>query len=529
MENLIFQNFGNIAKSNVVASCHPESHSIGISILKAGGNAIDAFIATTFGDYVVAPGTTSMAGALYVLFKNTKTSKVMNLSGSFKTPFSQNGIWQNNNDPIAKKVLIPGAIAGLNSLHKKYGNMPWDKLLEPAIDLAENGFELSPLYENVLNYRKQFLFSSQYFRNLFLRDNRLLKSGELLKQPILARTLKGIQKDGADYFYRGEWGCNFLKTINKLGGKLILDDISQYEPTWNSHLINTYRDYKFFSPGGLSFGGIKFALAMKILECFDIRKLGHWSKNIDSLELMIKVARQIESEQWIYDYQKLNDNNFIKTCFSAANVGWLCCNLNHSMRHYNFSKHVKHSHLHSAQTVIIDKNGTIVTGMHTIGSYPWGDAIFVDGVALNNSACLANSIPPGHYVPDASSLEIFEKNEKVILAGGFISSSMFPADYQVILNILDFNMTPKQALSSPRFGSFFIDDTIYPVSVDFKKNIIDERYSKSMLRKLQQRGILVGYNKYNDTGMGVVIKIDTASGHTQAAVSEELNGVEAEF
>lgn len=518
-----------IASHAIVASCLPQSHSVGVSILKSGGNSVDAFVATTFADYVVAPGTTSMAGALYAMIYEPKIKKIINLSAGFKSPISLIGLWRNKKDAIGKTILIPGAIAGLFELHTKYGRLAWRKLLDPAIQLAENGFVLSDTYAAILKYRCAILLQSEYSRNLFFCGNRILKAGETLKQPMLATTLKGIQQEGANYLYQGKWAKNFIDTVNQLGGKLILNDLANYKPHWNEPLQSTYRGYEIFAPGGRSYGGIKLTFAMKILERFKIRELGHWSKNVNSLELMIRIARLIESEYWLFDYNNLDNREFISQQLSSENITRLCDKKLWEGKY----KEPYSTPSHSTQTIIVDAEGGMVSGMHTISSYPWGDAIFVGGIPLNNFAPLAIRTGANQYIPDASTFAFVKKDKNIILLDGFFASSMFPADYQVLSNILDFEMDPEQALSTPRFGTFWFDIAGDPSSAanswDVTKNMLDKRYSSTLINELKARGINVTTKGYIDTGMGVVVDRDPHSGLMRGITPEESNGVVTGF
>ncbi|MFI5077432.1 MAG: gamma-glutamyltransferase, partial [Vicinamibacteria bacterium] len=182
----------------MIAACHNRSVDIGLAILQRGGNAVDAFIAVTFADYVQAPGASSLGGPLGALVHDAKSGRVDHLSASLKTASDPAAQWTAGATARGMQVLIPGAAAGLELMHRKRGRLPWSELVAPAERLAREGFPVDYLYAAILGTYRTTLAQSEYGRATFQHaDGTALRPGETLKLPALAATLAAIGKHGA--------------------------------------------------------------------------------------------------------------------------------------------------------------------------------------------------------------------------------------------------------------------------------------------------------------------------------------------
>lgn len=307
--NLADESSMGVAEHALVATCNAESSRVGLGVLKSGGSAIDAFIASTFVDYVVSPGITSMAGSLCLLSYNAQTKKIMNLHAGFKK-FSQH------------EPFIPGAISGLWSVHQKQGKLPWEDLLQPAIALAQDGFPISSLYESILASRQSILHSP-YAKSTFFTKKGLLKKGQILCQPLLAKTLSALANEGRNYFYEGAWAEDFANHACKQNKKEILASLKLYAPLWPHPWRQDYQGHSIYMAGPPSFGGVKLSLALRLLDFFSISKRIHWSKCADTLKLMICISRTVEQESWLYEPIKLNDLKQLNNYWSREALGSL--------------------------------------------------------------------------------------------------------------------------------------------------------------------------------------------------------------
>jgi len=511
------KNSMGVAKHAMVAACHPQSTAIGLAVLKSGGSAVDSFIATTFAEYVLAPGTTSMAGELSLLVYNSAEKESLYLHGGFKTPQLFKGKDSLN---AGNSILIPGAIAGLEAAHSKFGRLPWEKLIEPAINLANDGFEISPLYEDILHSRHPLLKKSPYACHTFFKDGEPLKQGDYLCQPTVAQTLERIASEGSTFFYKGDWAKAFIEAVRKHGGNISLEDMAAYKPLWVPAWKTHYKDNEVHSTNLPAYGGIKVALGLKLLEYFNLGERKHWSVSSDSLELMIRIARFIESGHWLYGNNALNEylaQGQIPDEYISALAEEI---YNPIQPNYALLKGT-----HSYHIIVVDQDGNIASGTHTIGSLPWGDyGIFVGGVPLTSAGIYASQTP-GEFIPDPFSIHFALQNNSPILAVGTFASSMFPADLQILSNLLDFKMSPEEAILTPRFGTFVHNFHTMPISVDTTKNFLDKRIPVFMVSYLKSRGIQVEQEGFVDTGMGVVVQIQNSPRQLYGMTPEFLDGV----
>src|SRR5262245_35320322 len=283
-----------------VAALHPKAREIGIDALKAGGNAYDAFVATTFAEYVLAEGGSSIAGPLGVLAYDAATKKAEYLDADFSTPFDLADAKYDPKRP-GTGALVPGAPAGLEELAKR-GKLGWARLIQPAIDLAQSGFAVSNLFAGILDSEKERLLKSEYARRTFVRpDGAPLKAGDRLVQPELANFLTKLQSVGSRYMYEGEWGDRFLRTVRDAGGVLTEADLRSYRSHWVEPWKVTYRDYTILSSSGRSYGGPWSLMALKTLEQANVGSMPHPSTSAETLEMMIRVAREVWTLPWLFD------------------------------------------------------------------------------------------------------------------------------------------------------------------------------------------------------------------------------------
>jgi gamma-glutamyltranspeptidase/glutathione hydrolase len=371
-----------------------------------------------------------------------------------------------------------------------------------------------------LQSREQNLKRSAYAKATFYKNGKLLQEGDALRQPKLADTLDGIKQKGTEYFYNGKWAHDFIDVIVQLGGVVTVEDLKSYQAIWDTPLSSNYKGYKIFAPSHRSYGGVKLLLSMKILEQLDIKKIGHWSASVDALECMILISRIVDVEGWLHFKHFIDDRAYVNSKLTLEYANKILEKIEEQkFSIYNYSRP------HSAHIIIKDSQGMVVSGTHTINSMPWGEhAIFVGGVALNDFGYASLGVGANQFMPSATSIELVFDSDKLILASGFFASSMFPADFQVLTNILDFDMNLETALKTPRFGNAMLDFSSYPPIADNMRNMIDMRFTQAFKEKLRLRGINVTSEGYVDTGMGVLLQIDYKNKVVRGMSPPELLG-----
>ncbi|MEP2349047.1 MAG: gamma-glutamyltransferase, partial [Algoriphagus sp.] len=244
------------AQNGMVVSDHVIASQVGVDILKKGGNAIDAAVATAFALEVTHPEAGNIGGGGFIVFLNAE-GKVTTFDFREKAPLAASptmfldkdgNIKDNSNHQGLLAVGVPGTVAGLYQAHQKYGKLPWAELVEPSVKLAENGFTMSwGLYNAAVNVTDQDP-GEDIMKNYFKGPNgEIVKPGETWKQPALAKTLKEIQQHGRDGFYKG-WVAQEIEDYMKANGGIITkEDLEKYEAVEREPVKGTFNGYDIYS------------------------------------------------------------------------------------------------------------------------------------------------------------------------------------------------------------------------------------------------------------------------------------------
>ncbi len=486
------------AQHGVVAAAHPLASEAGLKILQLGGNAVDAAVATSFAISVLRPQSTGIGGGGFLLLYRKEEEKVhvldfrerapaaasvnmyVNADGSIKSyNYAGKAVGPASSDgPLS--VGIPGLIAGLIEVHKKYGTLPLHTIMAPAIAIAENGFEVYPHLAKSIERRKHVLETSELSRKIFLPNGRPLGAGEKLLQPELAHTLRKISKIGADYFYNGVFAKELVAEMKHTHGIITHKDLKNYRVKTHEALEGSYHGYRIVSMPPPSSGGIHIIQILNMLENDALAKLGHSS--VAYLHLLSEAMRRAFADRAKY----LGDMEFYKVPLK----GLLSKNYAQQLRQsIDLSKAtpskdlqtVEPSSYESPSTThisVVDRWGNAISTTQTING-TFGSGITVAGVVLNNemddfSAKAgnpnifglvgngANAVAAGKTMLSSMSPTLVfdsQKNLRWILGspGGplIISSTL-----QTIINLIDFHMPLVEAVNAPRIHHQWIPDSI---------------------------------------------------------------------
>ncbi|MGA3197534.1 MAG: gamma-glutamyltransferase, partial [Terriglobales bacterium] len=267
----------------IVASVHELASRAGAEVMQAGGNAIDAAVATGFALAVVHPQAGNLGGGGFLLLR-TATGETHFVDFREKAPAaatenmyldSHGNVIENLSTIGYKSVGVPGSVAGLVYAEKKYGKLSLEKVIAPAIKLAREGFPLA--YEDARAFMTdEYLSQFPDSRRIFQRNGKFYQPGEILKQPELARTLERIAKNPDD-FYHGALARELAAAIQKNGGLITAADLAAYEVKEREPVRGTYRGYDIISAPPPSSGGAGLIEILNILEGFDLAKSGNRS------------------------------------------------------------------------------------------------------------------------------------------------------------------------------------------------------------------------------------------------------------
>ena len=269
-------------KNGMVVSDHYLSSEVGISILKKGGNAIDAAVATALSLAVTHPEAGNIGGGGFIVLMKSDGG-VTTFDFREKAPLAasptmfldENGkIRDNSNHRGLLSVGVPGTVAGLYQAHQKYGKLPWKDLVQPAIDQAKNGFPMSWGLYTVALRMSALDPSFDIMQNFFRGENgEVVAPDELWKQPALAKTLEAIRDQGRDGFYKGAVAAEIENYMKANGGIITKEDLAKYEAVERSPVKTTFKDYEIFSMPPPSSGGVALIEMMNLMEAADISKV----------------------------------------------------------------------------------------------------------------------------------------------------------------------------------------------------------------------------------------------------------------
>jgi len=489
---------GVLADSAMVVSAREEASLIGLSILKKGGNAFDAMIATELALAVAYPFAGNIGGGGFMVYR-TNNGKTGALDYREKAPLaaSKNMYLDENGDIIKGKstlgamaIGVPGTIDGLFKVYEKFGTLPFSKLIQPSIDLAFKGVIVTKKQENRLQkYRKYF---SEVNEETVILDADW-KENDTIKYYNLAKTLERIRDHGRDGFYKGETAEILVKNVQKLGGIITRDDLEKYEAKWRKPIEFNYKDLKIIAMSPPSSGGICNAQIFKALEPYNIASYGH--NSIQAIQLITEAERRAYADRSYYlgdpDFVNIPIDTLISSSYvqnRMANFSWEQATPSSTLEHGSIVGYESDETTHYS---IIDQYGNAISATTTLnGAY--GSKVYVSegGFLLNNEmddfsskpgepnmfgliGAEANSIQPEKRMLSSMTPTIVEKNNKLYMSlGSPGGATIITCVMQTILNVYEFRLGMQEAVNAPRFHHQWLPDLITMEPIGFDANLI---------------------------------------------------------
>lgn len=495
-------------KNGMVASEQGLATQVGLDILKQGGNAIDAAVAVGFALAVVLPNAGNIGGGGFMVLHDDKTGKDVAIDFREIAPAkaSRDMYLDSQGNVIDGKSLfthdasgVPGTVAGMEYALKKWGTMPLSKVLEPAIKLADKGFIVSDVLAQTLKEEKSTLGKWSASKAIFFKNGEPLKSGDLLVQKDLAKSLRLIAKQGAKAFYQGEIATKIAKEMQSHGGTMTLEDLKAYKVVERQPIIGDYRGYKVVTMPPPSSGGVHLIEILNMLEHYPIKEDGvNSAKNIHHMAESMKLAYADRSEY-------LGDPDFVKipvtglTSKAYANERVKTIDDNKA-RLSSTIKPGKPQPYESDQTThysVMDKAGNAVAVTYTL-NLNFGSGIVVEGTGiLLNNEMDDFSVKPG--VPNAFGLVggaanaieakkrplssmtptiVMKNNKPWLVTGSPGGARIITTVLQSVVNTIDHEMNPAEAIITPRVHHQWLPDELR----------VEEGISPDTIKLLQDKG-----------------------------------------
>lgn len=482
------RNLGLITDSAMVVTAHPLASQVGVAILKKGGNAVDAAIATQFALAVVFPAAGNIGGGGYMVTR-MKDGTVAALDYREKAPgkATTDMYLDKNRDVIPDLSTqghlasgVPGSVDGMVEAHKKFGTLPWKDLVQPAIDLAMKGFVLTAREARWFNEMKADLLKYNSVKPEFLlRDS--WKEGDSVRFADLGHTLELIRDNGRAGFYEGKTAENIVAEMSRGKGLISIEDLKSYKSVWREPVTTNYKQYKVISMPPSSSGGI---CLLQLLKCVEPYPVKEWRFNSPkNIHLMVEAERRVYADRTKY----LGDPEFYKVPAKELTDDQYN---DERMSTFNPDKATPSSEVkegkiagyESEETThfsIVDAKGNAVAITTTLNGW-FGSHVVVSGSGffLNNEmddfsakpgvpnmfgvmGAEANKIQPNKRMLSAMTPTILEKNGELFMVVGTPGgSTIITSVFQVILNVVEHGMGMQQAVDARRIHSQWLPDVI---------------------------------------------------------------------
>tara|TARA_Y100001970_G_scaffold181780_1_gene221209 strand:+ start:5478 stop:7088 length:1611 start_codon:yes stop_codon:yes gene_type:complete len=495
----------------MVVSQNHLSSEVGIEIIKNGGNAVDAAVAVGFSLAVTLPRAGNLGGGGFMLIYLKDQNEILAIDYRGQSPSKLKadqifGLelpkeYKNANRDIVrygyKASTIPGTVSGLLLAHAEFGKLPLKEVMKPAIDQAMNGFQVSFDLEQAIGSAPQLSWDDESSK-IYLSNGKPLKEGSVMKRPDLANTMNLISENGTRGFYEGEVAEKIVTSMAKNDGSITIDDLQKYKARFSQPIGVNYRGKKVFTHGPPSGGGIVLLTALKVLEYFDLGKIG--SNSALTYHLLAEALRRGHNNRshhvgdpsyYNVPYDDLMADKRIKDFAKSI-----------SLKKASSAKEIKPLEIiqesrNTTHYSIIDDEGNAVSNTYTLG-YSFGSGVTIPGTGIlmnnqmNNFAYQygikkiegRGASPGNKYEPGKRPMStmaptiVFDENDKALLITGSPGGKLIPAAIlRLVTGVIDFDLNIGEATMLPRVHK----DWPYR-GIDYETNISPD--SLNLLKKI---------------------------------------------
>jgi len=517
--------------SGLVVADSEQASKAGMEILKRGGNAIDAAIATAFALSVVDQASSGLGGGGFMVIYRAKDKKAFALDFRETAPqASRRELYMKDGKAVpslsltgALAVAVPGEVSGLVEAHKRFGTLPIPVLARPAIKLATEGFTVDSALRVAIERQQANMKRFSDLGRIYMPTGAVPKDGELIRQPELAEALKEIAQKGSEVFYRGWIAAAIVETIKKEGGVMTLDDLKHYRAVWRDPLIGSYRDHTVITMPSPSSGGVAILEMLNVLEGYKLNGFQH--NSADYLHLLAETMKHAFADR----AQFLGDPDFVhvpaRKLTAKDYAEWIRGRIATDKTrpptfygYYNYNAE-KGGTTHFS---VVDRFGNVVSCTQSVNTR-FGSKLLVPraGIVLNNEmddfaihseignvygliGNEANSLQPKKRpLSSMSPTIILNGNRPELVVGGAGGPRIINATLQTILNILDFRMPVKTAVETERMHHQWMPDRL----------ILEAKISGDRRKALEERGHAVR----EQNALGVVQAITVSGAEASGA------------
>ena len=505
------QTTGLVTDKAMVVSAREEASKIGVEIMKKGGNAFDAMVATELALAVAYPYAGNISGGGFMVYRKAN-GEIGSLDYREKAPMAaQKNMYLDKDGNVipnlsvdgALAIGVPGTIAGIFAVHEKFGKLSMEEIIKPSIALANKGVVVSEKQIKQLESHKTAIIKISGNQTLLAQN---YKVGDTIKYAALAQTLSRIMKNGKEEFYKGETAKKMVDFIQKRGGIISMEDLSKYEAKWRTPIVFKYKDLKVISMAPPSSGGITLQQILRMVEPFSLSKFGHNSESY--IQVITEAERRAYADRNYFigdpDFVKIPQNELLEESYlkqRMSDFDWKKATMSSAVSHGKISISESNETTHYS---IVDAQGNAVSVTTTLNG-AFGSKLYSDelGFFFNNEmddfsakpgipnsygliGAEANSIAPEKRMLSSMTPTIVEKNGKLFMVVGTPGgSTIITSVLQTFLNVNEFKMSMQEAVNAPRFHHQWLPDEII-----FEPNA----FSKITLDNLKLKGYLINEN-----------------------------------
>lgn len=508
-------------KSGMVVAAHPLAAEAGLEMLKKGGNAVDAAIATTFALNAAEPFASGIGGGGFMVIYSARDKKITAInfrekapSKSFPEMYIENG---ETNEQLRRThglaVAVPGALAGWSYALDKYGTKALSDVMQKAIQIAEEGFPVSKTFSKINKDEYEKLLQMAGESCCYLNEGLPFEPDDVFRNPELANTFRLLASKGIEAFYKGEIARKIVTAVQEKGGILTLDDLADYSPVEHTPIKGQYKDYTLYSARPPASGGLHIIQLLNIIDNWPVKEWGH--NSVPYIHHLSEAFRFVFADRAQYlgdpDYIHIPETELTSKAYGKQIASQI--KPDHVLNVYPYGNFDEKENEKESTThlCVIDREGNIVALTQTINLF------FGSGIIPENTGFLLNNemddfsrdpespnAPRPHRRPLSSQapLILFQGEEPLLVLGSPGGTRIFPTLTQIILNVIEFDMSLDEAIEASRFFSYSVRGETRPIA-------LESRMAPVIIETLKELGhevlIREDYDKYFGGAQGIMI------------------------
>ena len=478
----------SVGENGAVTSRSLIASNVGLEVLREGGNAVDAAVATAFALAVTYPSAGNIGGGGFMVIHLPEGTVITNDHRERAPGKASRDMFLVDGEYSPRLALrshlssgVPGSVAGLLTSLKRYGSMSRERILAPAIWLAEEGFALPEDLAGQFSQRRTVWEENPSSAKVFLkRDGSAYKPGDVFSQPDLANTLRRISKHGKDGFYKGETAALLVDQMRDNDGLISLEDLADYESVWREPIVGTFREYTIYSMPPPSSGGVLLVQMLNMLEPLGIGKFGFGSTA--TMHAMIEAERRAYADRAEFlgdsDFYPVPISTLISKEYAAKRM--LDFDPGEASTSANINAGPMDTESEETTHLSVYQNDGMAVSLTTTINAGYGSGIIVEGAGflLNNEmddfsakpgtpnayglvGAEANAIEPGKRMLSSMTPTIVKRGDDVVLITGSPGgSTIITTMLQVVLNVIEHGQPIEKSVSNPRFHHQWLPDSV---------------------------------------------------------------------